>query len=82
MDGGDVAALSSDAAPDAAMDASDDDSAVDASVAVMIATPVTDKTMRGAVVGRESAGVSAFLGVRYAAPTGALRWRPPTARAA
>ncbi len=80
-DGASTADASSDGSTtdDAAMDGAEDASASDATVAM----PVTVTTTRGAVIGRESGGVAAFLGVPYAAaPMGAQRWRPPVARPA
>ncbi|MES2958010.1 MAG: carboxylesterase family protein [Pseudomonadota bacterium] len=45
-----------------------------------IADPTVVQTQQGAVKGTAANGVQQFLGVPYAAaPTGALRWKPPTA---
>lgn len=45
-----------------------------------IADPTVVQTQQGAVKGTASNGVQQFLGLPYAAaPTGALRWRPPAA---
>lgn len=42
------------------------------------AEPVTVRLDSGPVIGNSSAGIAAWKGVPYAAaPTGALRWRPP-----
>jgi len=46
------------------------------------ADPTVVQTQQGAVKGTASNGVQQFLGVPYAAaPTGALRWKPPAAAA-
>jgi para-nitrobenzyl esterase len=70
-----------DASTDARVDAASDASA-DVAADASDPTALTLTTTRGPVIGHVSEGVTAVLGVPYAAPpVGALRWRAPTEHA-